>query len=75
MGGEREKNGRTSVESDGRSSAPTRLAELKDAEAGLKIRSRKEKKFEFEGIHDGQCRGAQPFVVPPMKFVIGKYDG
>ena len=25
-----------------------------------------------DSVHEGQCSGAPPFVVPPMQFVIGR---
>ena len=62
------------------SSAPTRLrsgggSKTRKARKMKRDRMSSKMRMEMKGcysVHDGQCSGAPPFVVPPMKFSIGK---
>ena len=56
------------------SSAPTMLQEGGGRRGKQKVRMKKKNVAvsSMMGVHDGQCSGAPPFVVPPMQFHIGK---
>ena len=53
------------------SSAPTMLQDGGGRRGKKNVRMKKKDGVSVVGVHDGQCSGAPPFVVPPMQFSIG----
>ena len=56
------------------SSAPTmlRVSSRRKGKAGARMKKDGVRIRSMNGVHEDQCSGAPPFVVPPMQFHVGR---